>query len=446
MLASLGLLVSCAAVIAAQPQGSIVLDVDFQQGPGGLPDGVKVHGGMWLDGWLVTDNDQKLTLDTGYAIKNGMMELTFARYDTSGGPVGYAAPPLMKPNWLVSLWQAGLFDRDEGNWFVYDVGIAQRYEGHQGTIHAGLSAPQGQGIFTWDRNCGQWSDLTLDGHTPMSMRLLWKDGQGVFTDVKGNEYRSQQGLLHDLRYVALGGGSRGSTIGVTFLKLRVTDLDKSVAPKKARRHVIFEVDLTKGPAALPTQSHVLGGQWQQGWQATGKNQRIVFDPGYQIHNGALEVTVAREKVEDIGGDKIDIMGIFEEPSMDHSDAHGDSLLLRIGEAEIEKRVQGTIKAFTKERIPEHWGQIWEERFGKSTDWVMDGKTPQTLRFEWKEGTCLFTDITGKTRYCPNNANGQMNNLRYVALGGDRYNDAASMRGMRFLKMKLIDNDVPAAAK
>jgi hypothetical protein len=50
MLAPLGLLVSCAAVIAAQPQGSVVLDVDFQQGPGGLPDGVKVHGGMWLGG------------------------------------------------------------------------------------------------------------------------------------------------------------------------------------------------------------------------------------------------------------------------------------------------------------------------------------------------------------------------------------------------------------
>ncbi|MCX8038775.1 MAG: hypothetical protein N3D11_17330 [Candidatus Sumerlaeia bacterium] len=445
-LAVIGLLMACAMGEAAAPQGAAILDVDFQQGPGGLPDGAKVSGGMWLGGWLVTDNDQKIILDCGYEIKNGAMELTFARYDTSGSPTGYTAPPLMKPNWLVSLWQNDKFSRNEGNHFLYDLSIAQRYEGFQGTVRARLSPPQGEGAFTWDLNFGKWTDLTLDGQTPMTIRLVWKDGKAVFTDIKGNEYKPEQGVLNNLRYVMLGGGSRGSTIGVRFLKLRVMDLDKSEAPAKPKRRVVFDVDLTKGPSALPAQSYVLGGKWGDGWQATGKNQRIVFDPGYQIRNGILEVTVARENVEDIGGEKIDIMGIYEEPSMDHSDMHGDTFLLRIGEAEVTKKVQACIKLFSKERIPEHWGQLWEQRYGKVTDWVMDGKTPHTFKFEWKNGTASFTDLTGKVYHCPNNAFGQINNLRYVALGGDRYNDGSSILGMRFLRMRLIDLDVPEAAK
>jgi hypothetical protein len=439
---------SISVSIKAQ-KGSIILDLDFTQGPGVLPDTTKVSGGEWRNGWRVTDNGQRIIIDPGYHIKNGMMEVTFTRYDTSGSPTAYIEPPLPKPSNVISLWEdagIGRMGETNGDYFILRIGIAERYEDKQGYLAIRNIGTQGSSL--WQESFGKWADLVSDDNTAQTVRLTWKDGKPTFTDVKGNvltKANTTQAPLDKLRYLVLGGNislNNGSAVGFRFLRARLTDFDKSARAQPVtlrKKPVIFDVDLTKGPESLPAQAVAVGGRWNNGWEVVSDNERLVFDPGYQIRNGSLEVAFTRKEVT-LKGPKIDAIGIFEDPSLDHSDRHGDTFLLRIGEAEIEQGAQGNVKAFLKERIPEHWGMVWEERFGRIADWTNDEKTPMKVKFEWKNGVGTFTDIKGNRMICPDNCQGKLDSLRYVSLGGDRYNNGASLIGMRFLSMKLIDLD------
>jgi hypothetical protein len=431
--------------------GAVILDIDFTKGPGVLPSTTKVIGGVWRNGWQVTSNGQRIVLDPGYGIRNGIMEVTFTRWDTSGSPTAYIEPPIPKPSNVIGFFEdAGIGKAGEtnGDFFILRIGSSERYENKQAFIGTRMKSADG-GSSIWNLNFGKWTDLTSDDKTPMTVKLMWKDGKPSFTDVKGNvlEAKDVQGYLDNLRYLVLGGTislNNGSGVGFRFLRAKLIDLDKkegSVQPiALKKKHVIFDVDLTKGDSELPPQAVVVGGKWDTGWEVTADNQRLVFDPGYQIRNGVLEVSFTRKDVKP-NGPKTDAIGIFEDPSLDHSDVHGDTFLLRIGETEIQQGSQANIKAFCKERIPEHWGMVWEERFGKISDWNLDGKTPMKVKFEWKNGVGRFTDIKGNVLTCPNNCTGKLDNLRYVSLGGDRYNNGASLLGMKFLSIKLVDLDV-----
>jgi hypothetical protein len=451
-------LVLFSSVLAQNNKGATVLDIDFTKGPGILPDSTTVKGGMWRNGWLVTENNQRIVLDPGYHIRNGVMEVTFTYWDTALNPTAFAEPALPKPTNAISIFEdaaIGKSGETNGDFFILRMSSNERYEDKQGNISVRMKGEGDQGVATWGQSFGKWADLTADDKTPMTIRLEWKDGKPVYTDVKGNvlsDSKAPTAPLDKLRYLVLGGNislNNGSAVGMRFLRAKLVDLDKSPTSQpvvvRSKKSVVFDVDLTKGPDGLPAQAAVVGGQWDNGWRPLGSNQRLVFDPGYQIKNGILEVTFTRKEGK-LTGPKVDVIGMFEEPSLDHSDRHGDTIVFRIGEAELESKVQGNIKAFAKERIPEHWGMVWEERLGKADDWTMDDKTPMKIKFEWKNGVVNFTDIKGNTMICPNNCHKQVDNLRYVALGGDRYNDGGTVLGMRFLSMKLIDLDVKDGGK
>jgi len=253
--------------------------------------------------------------------------------------------------------------------------------------------------------------------------------------------------LDALRYVALGGdgSTAGSAIGVRFLRAKLIDLDKpaSASVTPVRKRVVFEVDLTKGPGSLPSRAMVIGGgEWQDGWRVTTDQQRIVFDAGYQIRNGAMEVTFTRRKHPYTSG-KIDMIGLYQMAVMDHADTFGDNFYLRVGTGQEAQDIMGQIKAHVYERIPQHFGEIWAANFGTHEEWPTDDKTPITVKFEWKGGIGSFVNPKGELMTCAKDCGGKnLNSFRFAALGGDRYNGGPSLVGARFLKMKLVDYDAP----
>jgi hypothetical protein len=142
---------------------------------------------------------------------------------------------------------------------------------------------------------------------------------------------------------------------------------------------------------------------------------------------------------------MNIVGIYEDPHIDQADDHGDIFYLRLGMSELASH-QGNVKAFIREgpqdRGKEDGMMVWEQRFGKGEDWILDDKTPRTMKFRWQEGVGYLTEFGGTELACPSNCDNKLDRLRYVVLGGDRYDNGASLVGLRFLSAKLIDLDVP----
>jgi hypothetical protein len=471
---------SISAACCADAPAGVLLDLDLTKGAAALPPSAKVTGGVWKGGWEVTDNGQRILLDAGSTVKNGALEVVFTRADITGGAKAYTLPPFLYNVKFVSVYEDATLGKSgvPADGIRIQVANGERYSNRQAVVSARAKEQGTEKNSLWGANVGKWSDYKLDGKSPMAVRLEWKDGTVTFTDVTGAKTACKErcrAQIDALRYIALGGDSSSrsettafpSAIGVRFLAARLVDLDKSPAgvpamdlarfakvppqsqveapsettPPTARKRVVFEADLTRGASSLPKGATVIGGAWENGWKVTANQQRIVVDPGYVIRNGMLEVTLSRVKAK-LGGEKVDTFGIYEDSGMDHSDVHGDSIMLRIGRAEETQGVQGLLKAFTKERIPNHFGETWREHFGEIDDWYANNGAPHTFKFEWRNGGGAFTDSKGNVVKCPKNCDGNLNAMRYVALGGDRYDGAASLIGATFLRVKLVDFDAP----
>jgi hypothetical protein len=437
----------------AQTAAPVVFDLDFTTGAAALPKTAKVIGGEWRGGWVPTDNGQRIEIDAGREIRNGSLEVTFTRSNWSDDVRAYTLP-----EWFYNAKVINLFEKGDlsGESIQFQVYSRQRIENNQAIVSGG----------GWQQKIGKWSDYVCDGRTPMTVRLEWKDGRVACTDVKG-QTASGGKQPTKLRYVALGGERRrpGSALGMRFLAARLIDLDQGAAPAArdwskakitpqkevplaaetvpagARTRVVFDLDLTKGVSVLPKSAWVRGGQWEGGWRVTANRERIVLDPGYPIKNGALEVAFTRKDVP-ATAEKIDVVSVHETPNIDHTDLHGDAFVLRIGASETNMGLQAGIKTFSKERIPVHFGEGWGQRFGQHEDWVLDDKTPHRFRFEWRNGRMFFNDSKGRTFRCEKDCDNYLDRLRFVALGGDRYDGGPSLVGARFLRVKLEDFDAP----
>jgi hypothetical protein len=209
----------------------------------------------------------------------------------------------------------------------------------------------------------------------------------------------------------------------------------------ARKRVVFDIDLTRGPSALPPGARVAGGIWDQGWRVTANEQRIIIDAGYPLRNGMLEVSMTRKEVP-LEAERINFLGIYEQSAIDLSNRSGDILIYRAGRTESQLGVQGTIMAFTGEQSERKAGAIWEDRIGRIEDWTTDDKTPAALKFEWRNGSGALTEINGNVLKCKNDCGGNLNSLRYVVLGSDRSEGGAGLIGARFLNVRLTDLDIP----
>jgi hypothetical protein len=201
---------------------------------------------------------------------------------------------------------------------------------------------------------------------------------------------------------------------------------------KFQEEVVFDVDLTQGNAG-PGQ--VTGGKWEGGWRVTSrKGERIVFDAGHPLPAGRLEVTYTMSKPPHQPPDeKIEFVGLYEEPSLSQEKSSGDIFYARAGEARYKyARVKAFGRKFDK--------QEWENDVGRPEDWVTDDKTVQTVKLEWKLGRAIFHDVHDKIHACPKKLCGgkyPIDRLRYVALGSDAYTNA-SLEGIRFLHVKLVE--------
>jgi hypothetical protein len=428
-------------VLLRAGEGAVVFQADFTKGPAGLPDCARViGGGEWRAGWRVTNNGQRVVFDAGYPVKNGRFEATFTRWDVQSSEAAFAAPPLH-----AYTYPFALYEEEKGG------GDSFKLEFHRGAAENVQSAITGRvkeqagGAFRWNQKVGKWSDWVLDDTTPLKLQFEWRDGKASYRDSRNQVWPCPEDCMRNmnaLRYMSLGADANGewSLSGMRLLSATLVDFDlpeKAAEPRPAGRRVLFDVDLTKGPSALPAQSVALGGQWEDGWRVTANRQRIVMDPGYHIRNGSLEVTMTRKRAVQLAG-KINGIGIYEDPAIDQVQKHGDIFYLRMGITD-----GGNVKAFVKRELKPgegyaHTGLLWEQPHGKFTDWPLDDTTPATVKLEWKNGSGAWTTVKGEVLACPDNCAGELDRLRYVVLGGDRYDGGGSLIGLRFLRVVLTD--------
>ena len=198
--------------------------------------------------------------------------------------------------------------------------------------------------------------------------------------------------------------------------------------------IVFDVDLTKGNAG-PGQ--VFGGLWEKGWRVTGAdNERIVFDAGYPVESGYLEVSfTATQLLVSEAGRKINYFGLHEEASLSQNSHEGDILYARTGNKNYKfSKIKAAGKKFDQNE--------WEQSVGELSDWITDDKTVHTIRLEWGGGLATFHDTKGTKYSCTQDTtcggSHPIDKLRYVFLGSDKYN-GFTPKGVRFLRAKLVDN-------
>ncbi len=198
-----------------------------------------------------------------------------------------------------------------------------------------------------------------------------------------------------------------------------------------REQAVFDVDLTQGEAG-PGQ--VTGGSWDGGWRAaSGNAERIVFDAGKPLANGSFEVSFTMSKPPHGTKGKIQWVGLYEDASLSQAKSSGDIFYARAGEAAYKfARVKAYGRKFDKNE--------WENDVGMAADWVIDDKTVQTVKLQWKGGRAIFVDSKGKEHKCPKKLCGgahPIDKLRYAVIGSDMYTNI-SLEGIRFTRVKLVE--------
>ncbi len=202
-------------------------------------------------------------------------------------------------------------------------------------------------------------------------------------------------------------------------------------------NVILDLDLTQGNAGP---GEVTGGTWDDGWRVTSKNgERIVFDAGHPIASGYLLASFTmKEPPFGAKSEKVDWIGLHQDPSLSQAKHTGDIFYARAGDPKYNfSRVKAGGRKFDDTE--------WEKSVGAVTDWLTDDKTVQTVKLEWRNGQTFFHDTRGAIWVCGKKQCGEkfpVDKLRYAFIGSDKYS-GISLRGIRFVKLKLVEYQ-PAA--
>ncbi|MCI0663244.1 MAG: hypothetical protein L0220_19430 [Acidobacteria bacterium] len=221
-----GLSVSYAA-IKQVTRKRVVFDLDLTRGPSVLPPGVTVAGGIWDQGWRVTANEQRIVIDAGYPLRNGLLEVALTRKE---------APLVADQINFIGIFEKSaiaISDRG-GDALIFRAGRAESQLGVQGTIMAftGEQSERRAGAI-WEDRIGSSGDWKIDDKTPAALKFEWRNGSSALTEINGNVLKCKNdcnGTLNSLRYVVLGSDrseGEASLIGARFLKVRLTDLDVS---------------------------------------------------------------------------------------------------------------------------------------------------------------------------------------------------------------------------
>lgn len=205
----------------------------------------------------------------------------------------------------------------------------------------------------------------------------------------------------------------------------------------SQEKIIFDIDLTKGSAGPGI---VTGGEWNNGWRVTADDQRIVYNAGYPIVNGSLEVSFTMNQAPELAPNegKINWVGLFQDSTIDQNNTNGDIFYARAGKPSY---LFSKIKAYGKKF---NTGEL-EDALGLLEDWKKDDKTVMKIKFEWINGRAIFYDVNEKKYICPDDKctpELPIDKLQYVFLGSTTHAYNMGLKGIRFLSIKLIDLGQP----
>jgi hypothetical protein len=353
-----------------------------------------------------------------------------------------------------------VFSTIEGKYaavYTYDVGTGNYKAYVPGDSSSTLQKiDTGRGYWVYMNSPAELSVAGEAAHGPIDLIAWWNmsgfnsvsklPAKEAFKSVEGNltavyAYKNSSGQY--LAYIPPSGGELteikpGDGLWIYANKASKWTVPQPTPTPSPNGKVLFDVDLTKGNAGG---GQVIGGVWDNGWRVTDNNQRIVWDAGYNIANGYFEVTFTMKgEAVNLGGVKIDWVGIFQSKAISQNVDCGDVFYLRTGAPNFRfsqikvfpTNKDGTGAKATTCRINE-WIQSW----GEVADWKTDDKTVMTVRLEWKNGEAFVIDTKGQTATCAAKCMKEINKLRYAYVGGDTYSDL-SLKGLRILKIKLVD--------
>ena len=230
VLAVLAGLLPCAGFAASGEK--VLFDLDFTKGESVVTrSGVTVIGGKWEQGWRVTGHGQRIILDAGRTLKNGVLEVWFTKH---GSPINADG---VKGQWL------SLHELDGGLSAEY----VQLRAGHESYGFSKLrSKSNEQGFSTklkkvTHKRCevkaGTPEDWVTDDRTVMRVTIRWQNGVVSFTTPDGKDCACTKYaqfeppyLIDALRYAYLGSDETengGSLPGLRFTRVRFAELSES---------------------------------------------------------------------------------------------------------------------------------------------------------------------------------------------------------------------------
>ncbi len=216
-------------VIMVNAAGTLLYDLDLTAGstPLDRPD-ITVIGGKWDNGWRVTEHGQRIILDPGKTISNGLLKVWFTKKGSAVNKDG------ARGQWL---------SLHEGNGGL-DPEYVQLRSGREGYGFAKLRAKSNEkavskksGALTYKRcevKAGDIDDRTTDDTTVMQTTIRRQNGVVSFATPNGTEcpcpdYWQYAGpyIINSLRYAYLGSdkSQNGASLpGLRFLRVKYIDL------------------------------------------------------------------------------------------------------------------------------------------------------------------------------------------------------------------------------
>jgi hypothetical protein len=205
---------------------------------------------------------------------------------------------------------------------------------------------------------------------------------------------------------------------------------------------VFDIDLTRGPpppSAFPgVDVKVSGGRFEDGWRVEQPTDQMVIDSGRFVKAGYLEATFTMKGEPWSLNDKVDWIGVFENPQLDQR-IGPDLFFLRTG---MTKYGFSMPKAYGKAVDQTEWFRIpkGDEQARGLASWVIDDSREMKVKLEWRDGVAIAHLADGRVHRCPEakcNAGMPIDRLRYVALGKDGYSERALV-GIRFRRVRLAE--------
>jgi hypothetical protein len=170
-------------LLSASAQSQVLFDIDLTRGPASVDQPrVTTLGGEWDEGWRVTEHKQRIILDAGKTLENGLLEVWFTMNKI---PINADSTPAQ---WL------SMHEKDG------DLGpeYAQLRSGKVSYGFAKIRAKSNEEGYTVkhkkinNKRCelkgGELTDWSTDDQTLMHAIIRWQDGVVSFTTPDGTEH------------------------------------------------------------------------------------------------------------------------------------------------------------------------------------------------------------------------------------------------------------------